>query len=494
MRLKVNRGALVASAVIVVLALGAYVGALHYPMAFDDPELAREVFAGLGSAPDLRPRWLSSASFWWTTTIVGVDVPLLRLQNVLLHAAAAVALFLLCRELVVYARERDLIAAIAAGAFTVHPVAAYGVAYLAQRSTVMATLFSVLSLLAWLRGRTDASSRWLVASVVFYVMALLSKEHAVMLPAVAVLMSMAIRERVSGSTRQAMVVLGLMGAAALWTLWSLRSVVGVAYEPQLAIVMGAAGPAAEAAAAAPPAPAPASAPLHLASALSQAGLFFRYVLTWLLPLPALMSIDLRPPTVSTVGTLAGAIAFIAWGAYGLLQVAAPSGRRLLGLAMLTPWLLFFTEFAAVRVQEPLVLYRSYLWGIGFAIFVAGAAVPLGQRALVTVGVALAVAFSVGLRDRLATFESPLALWDDAVLKLASDRVPYADRPVLNRGVALMREGRREEALRDFDRALNINPANPVAFFNRAVLHAQAGRTEQARADLAQARRLQRGAL
>ena len=34
---------------------------------------------------------------------------------------------------------------------------------------------------------------------------------------------------------------------------------------------------------------------------------------------------------------------------------------LAGFALLSPWLLALTEFATVRAQEPLVLYRSYLW-------------------------------------------------------------------------------------------------------------------------------------
>src|SRR5262249_57732865 len=129
-----------------------------------------------------------------------------------------------------------------------------------------------------------------------------------------------------------------------------------------------------------------------------------------------------------------------------------------------------TEIAVARLQEPFVLYRSYLW-----MPLLFAALPallwrlprLSRHALV--GVAC-VALAGASIERLATFRSPLALWDDAVRKNADVQAPFVERSYLNRGQILYALGRREEALADFDRAISLNERFPDAWVARASVH------------------------
>lgn len=472
--------ALFAAAVAVSLVLLSYVGAYRFPLMFDDDGVFAHGVSAIG------PRWLSQATFEATQAIGGPTLQLLRLENVLLHAGVVIALFYFCRELV----GRWIPAVAAAAVFALHPVTVYGVAYLAQRSIVMATLFSVLALHAWLRGRTEADWRWLAASVACYALAVLSKEHTIMLPAVAFALGIAVKDRLRGTTRQLVVAMAAMAVVALWTLWALRSVVGAAYEPHAAGVAAQLLAAPEAAGIA----AASDAGAWPRSAITQALLFFRYVFTWLAPLPQLMSVDVRwdlAPSLSSAPEIAGAVMFLAWGLGGLWLLIGHGRRAIAGFGMLAPWLFFFTEFSAVRVAEPFVLYRSYLWGIGLAVLVAAFAAHLPRRSLILTTTALCLVLAAGMRERLETFSSPLALWDDAVRKLPAGQASFADRAIGNRGVALMRAGRLEEARRDLDRAVQINPRSPVAFYNRAMLLAFAGDVPRAQADLREAQRLQR---
>ncbi|MBI3448832.1 MAG: tetratricopeptide repeat protein [Acidobacteria bacterium] len=56
----------------------------------------------------------------------------------------------------------------------------------------------------------------------------------------------------------------------------------------------------------------------------------------------------------------------------------------------------------------------------------------------------------------------------------------------NRGAIASREGRREDALEDFDAALELYPDLEAAYYNRGLEHLKAGDLEEAKADLTKA--------
>src|SRR5262249_17274884 len=150
----------------------------------------------------------------------------------------------------------------------------------------------------------------------------------------------------------------------------------------------------------------------------------RYLLAWLVPWPGWMSADLRVPVPGELLAWPQAAGFVLWLAYPVcaaLLIRRGGRAGLAGLRMLAPWLLALTGIAGARVQGPFVLYRSYLW-----MPLLFAALPallwrlprLSRHA--PVGVAC-VALAGASIERLATFRSPLALWDDAVRKNADVR-------------------------------------------------------------------------
>src|SRR3989344_4265991 len=64
--------------------------------------------------------------------------------------------------------------------FALHPVAVYAVGYLIQRSILMAALFAVLACWAFVRGLQTQRVAWHAGALLSYLLAVLSKEHAVM--------------------------------------------------------------------------------------------------------------------------------------------------------------------------------------------------------------------------------------------------------------------------------------------------------------------------
>jgi len=467
-----------------------YAGSYRYPPVFDDKLLNPVELPGLVSyCLTLAHRCLSYTTFGLNYQATGMNLFWFHVGNVLCHGLVVLACFLFLDRLFESVRRQDpnhlegmapgrdrLLAFCGATLFAVHPISVYGVAYLTQRTIVLATLFSLLSLTAFLRvlAAEPGQWRWLCLSVLLYGAALLSKEHAVMLPAVALCIVVLLGKRLPGSGRArwiiaAVAIAAILAAAAL----RYKGLIGRVYEPyirELSALKEAGVITLD----------PANA--YAVSLVTQAGLFFKYVLLWAVPWPGWMSVDMREPFADAPPTwpfVLAMLAFVAWGCVAFALMLRRGTRGLLGFALIFPWLLFFTEFATARIQEPFVLYRSYLWMPGVA-----AALPLLTRRLsartIIVGCAsLVLVLSLAMRERLATFESNLSLWDDVVRKNTDTGRIFVDRGYGNRAVALLREDRLDEALRDLDTTLRLNPQSSHAWFIRGTVSSRRGESEKA---------------
>ena len=297
-----------------------------------------------------------------------------------------------------------------------------------------------------------------------------------MLPAVALAIAVLLGKRVPGSRLEWAAIMGAVAGAGALTTIRVEQVIGSAYEyyTRELSAFGDAGTAARD---------PLTA--YLGSIVTQASLFFKYLLLWLVPYPGWMSVDLRQSIAS--GPFAwphvlGAPAFLAYGAAAAFLVLRRGTLGLLGFGMLFPWLLYFTEFVTLRIQEPFVLYRSYLWMAGLPAILPYLASRLSARQVVAGCVALTLVFGVAMRERLATFSSELALWDDVVRKNTDLSLAFVDRGYDNRAVALLRAGQLDEALRDVEVALKFNPKSSHGYVNRATVFARMGERAKALAD------------
>jgi tetratricopeptide (TPR) repeat protein len=310
----------------------------------------------------------------------------------------------------------------------------------------MATLFSLLALYVYMRGLVEERSRWLWGSVFLYFMAVFSKEHAVMLPAVMLALTLLLVQPSRLLWWRLSPIYAACSLVALYVALQKLGILGTVYEISAPEMLG------EVQAANP----------YPLSVLTQSFLFFKYCLLWLLPNPAWMSVDMRESFAQAVFSLY-LFALMAFVAYGVLAVwlLLKRGRiGLLGFAMLFPWLLFATEFSTVRIQESFVLYRSYLWMAG-----AFAALPfllayLRVRGLFVGMLACAIVLAMLAVNRLTTFANPYMLWDDAeILVRDKQDLPGVARIYYNRGRSLVDLHQYQDALADYRRALALNPGD-----------------------------------
>lgn len=453
---------------------------LQNPLVFDDKSLfATSVLTDALAPSLLDSRWVSYISLAWTRELFGSGLIAFRLGNLMLHAVNAVLLFLFLRRLF----QLSLPAALAAPQrygwlaflsgllFALHPVAVYAAAYLVQRSMLMATLFCLLMWFAYAEGLTRNKQSLLLVSALFYYLAVFSKELSVMAPAVALGLTWLLRKPTRALFKTIAPVYVLYAAIALLAILNALNVIGTAYEPLAKEGLT-------------------NVPEHalILSAVNQSFLFFKYLLLWIVPYPGWMSVDMRvpfPESPFAFPQVLGPVAFVlvVVCAVLMLQRGSRAETRLASLALLAPALMFMTEFSAVRIQEPFVLYRSYLW---FGLLSAALPVLAQWVDAKKVAVSLAaagIAVVPASWNRLTTFSDPVLLWSDAATLVESNpSVRGTDRIYYNRGNALLTYGRTREAADDYSKAIEINPKSQESHANRAYIHYQNGRYRDALAD------------
>lgn len=161
---------------------------------------AADGFSVSHTTPYYRPLFLLQLSLEYT--LLGPKPLLNHAVNLIIHFANAATIFLLARRLNAAAGAGALVAGLL---FAVHPAITEGVSYLLGRGDLLCALFMANSVLAWLRYRQDGRTVWLAAAMTLQSMALLTKEMAITLPVIFLLLELSRRN----SRRLALILLPL---------------------------------------------------------------------------------------------------------------------------------------------------------------------------------------------------------------------------------------------------------------------------------------------
>jgi protein O-mannosyl-transferase len=496
---KTSTSTLAFFALLIVATLAVYLPGLGNGLVFDDNRLTDgTIFGTYGSLLELRPRMLSYGSFVWVQAVFGDDWWKQRLVNVVLHLGVAGGLYALFRELLRSTRFSDtpepqpdpsVVPALRIGValFALNPVAVYAVAYLVQRSIVMATLFTVLACAAFMRWLLTRRHGWLALALLSYLLAVMSKEQSFLAAALSVPLYVFVTrppwKRTLGVVGAAFALV-LIAAGLLFSVYG--SILGVAFDTSAqlyarqleAVSPGTAGR------------------LYPLSIINEAALFFYYGFLWFVPNVLWMSIDLRPAFPLSIGSfphIVGALGFIAVliGA-GWLVLRRSDALGFAALCVLFPALLYFTEFATVWVQDPMVLYRSYLWALALPGLIALPLIGLSPRVIYPVGVVLAVLFAGLAFERAQTFKNDFTVWSDAAQKIDLKAGPNAVgrwRPFINRGAYYLEREMADYAFSDFERADALGETQGSARFNMGVSQQLLKKHDDALASFAKAEAL-----
>lgn len=493
MRVKIPRH-LIGVGLIVALASALYLPFASNPPIFDDIALfSGEKFFYYATHPfGLEPRVPPYFTFAIAQVLSG-RMEVHRILSLVFHLACALALYKLIYDLLRSAPRPDrpgsatlaqsdaaVWAFIGAAVFAVHPVAVYGAGYLVQRTVVLATLFSLLSLILFVRGLARRRHADAISAALMFSIAVLCKEHSVLLPAVAVLAVPLLTSDRRFSVRYAVLYLSACAPVAIFVVLLRKGLIGKAYEPEFGSVTaqigGAFGDQIS------------NFPWSI-SAVTQAGLFFKYLSLWLWPDTQAMSVDLRVDFLETwsPGWIALKIsAFAAFGVLGFLFLRRRGRMGLVGLGMLYTWVLFLVEFSATRIQEPFVLYRSYLWAPGILLALVALLNGVPRRAALAAFAFACAALLYQAHDRLVTFSSPLALWKDAIAKFPDKPLPWGSRILFNLARAYAYDGQLDKAEEIVERCLAQYPDTYDCYFARGAIYLQTEEFDLAQTYLARA--------
>jgi len=475
-----------------------YVPGLGNELVYDDGYLADGSLFQDYRALQLRVRFLSYGSFVWVQAILGDGWWKQRLVNIAIHAAVVWALWGLYREILRHVSaapnpddphapvpplSESWALPFAIGFFALNPVAVYAVGYLIQRSILLATFFVVVAFWSLARATTGGKA-WLYAvSLAAYAAATLAKEHAVLAPLAAIPLYVVVarpdRKRLALAVGASAAVIAV-AASLLWLRYG--EVIGKPFDETSQVYLAQLSQL-------DPNAAKHAYPL---SVVNEAYLFFKYGALWLVPYAGWMSINLRPPfPVSwiTFPQLLGLFAYAGVVIGGAWLVARfRDWRALVGLSLLMPALLFASEFATVWVQDPYVLYRSYLWAIGIPGIVFFLVHGPSARVLSIVAIVVACLLIWQAQDRIFSMATAERAWSDAIAKLPDDpRSVGRWFPYVNRGAVHAERNEVVLAMRDFDASSRLADGGMGAM-NRGSLLSAAGKQAEALAAFDEAER------
>ena len=405
---------------------------------------ARDALAGEQTIEYYRPLWI---------LMLGVQRALFDLRpfgyhltSLILHVAASVAVLALARELL----EEEWPALFAALLFALHPIHVEAVAWVSSSNELLAGLFGVLFFLAYVRHRRHGGMLSAVLACVTLILALLSKETAIILPLLALLWeTLAAPGRVLGRMR-----------------WPFAlALVSVAYFLLRSHIVQ---------------PHPTLHPLAW-RIFTAPKVLMEYARMLLVPhgLRVFYSLDfVKRPFDS-----AFLVPFVALSSWFAAAIAVRRRVPILFLGMMWVMAASLPVAGIAVVLQPAMLADRYLYlpSVGVAL-AAGAVLVLAERALLTnqrkmlmAGLMIVLALAM-----FATGERSLVWHDDVVLmsRMTSD-APSAVTGYMNLGAALERLGRNDEASRAYRQAVRLSPADHMIHRNLGLTLGKLGVNEEA---------------
>ena len=375
-------------------------------------------------------------TFWLDNFLWSMEPRVMHLENVLLHCANSLLVFLLGRKLTGSGAGEPLWGVVLAALFfALHPVNVEAVGWIAGRSDPLLTLFVLSACWFWLRWLTRPRWRELVAALLLFSAALLTKETA--LAAGGVVALLALVWPGAATVRHRALALGLVAAPALLLVFFallIRS--GTSGLSRFISVGG----------------------LDLGKAsgdvLAACGFYFKKLVV---PVPLNFAITEVDPRYALLG---GAV---------LTAICLLSLRRRLTAVCFASALLVLLPAVLVAVRqvawtpfaERYLYLPSAFFAMGIASLTGGPLKPM-RVALMALLAPLLVFFAVVSLQRTLLWRDKTAFFEDAISKSPTFGSLYNEL-----GAVLLQQNRIDEAARAFAQADRLNQRESMRLLIKA---------------------------
>ncbi|MBF0556022.1 MAG: tetratricopeptide repeat protein [Nitrospirae bacterium] len=487
---------LIIAAVCVII----YSNSFKAPFMFDDYTniIEKNVIKDIGQdkdsysliSPKANRRFVGVLTFALNYKLNGMDVAGYHVFNLIVHILSALAVYWLV--MLIFRTPffetfdpflgRGLTAFFTALLFAVHPIQTSAVTYIVQRYTSLATLLCLVSVLAYVKSRLTGSVPMRYAlytvSIISAIAAMRTKEIAFTLPVIAVLLEF----------------LFLDGKLIKRILYLLPLLLTMLIIP-ISILANKSPEAANALTIA-------LNPKIIGSSLNLASITditrteylftqFRVIVTYLrlLFVPVWLNLDYDYPVfrnffkAEVVLSFLVVVSVFASAVYMLYKSLAPnrSAARLYSLGILWFFIALSVESSVIPIKDVINEYRVYYPSVGFFIAVIAVVVWMvekrGRPAKVYAISALSliiVLFSAMTMMRNEVWADRVKLWEDTARKS-----PNKARPHYNLGYDYIRQGRVDDAAREFQTAIKLKPDFADAYSNLGDIYAAQGRMDEA---------------
>lgn len=461
-------------ALLLLLTAAAYANTLSVPFYFDDyPNIIEAPWSkgwqyfspfqdDLGSVGQV---FLRRITGYFTLALnyrlAGADTTSYHVVNIAIHMASTLASFwlvLLTMRTPLLINRADpsraqWAAFIAAALFALHPVQTQAVTYIVQRFASMEGLFYISSLAFYLSSRLAGGHRaQFIASLVFALLAMTTKENAFTLPAVVALMELTF---FFSTLKESLKRAAPFAAAALLCVVTVILFLGSAQSL-----------------------------VRLDTPIARDEYFYtqlRVLVTYLrlLVLPINQVLIYDYPTYKSLFALPVLASLVLHLA--LVSGAVVAWRRGGPWCAAGFWVAWFyvtisIEAGLIPIRDVIFEHRLYVpslgaWGL---VSVAYASINKHRRAVTVALLCVLAIFMIATIKRNAVWQSPYTLWGDVVAK--SPNIAGAHYSL---ALAHQEQGRMDEALAHYARALALKPDYSDAANNIALIYQSMGQQPKA---------------
>ena len=452
-----------ASFIIVLAVVAVYGGTLHYPFVFDDSHaiVNNPYITSLGHIPEYFIRTAENAArihhsgyrpLWYLSLAVnyalgGLYTTGYHVFNIAVHIANSVLVFIIALALLDKRVDYPGMAALFAGLlFALHPLQTESVTYTSSRSASMAAFFYLSAFYVYLRSR-EGYRLTIAAVALLLILALLSKENAVSLPAVLLLYGLSFRR--GRQPYRPVVVTALV--VCVYTAFRFY-IAGL--NPGQTFPRG-----------------------LTTHWMTEAYVVPMYILRVFFPSSLNMDHYIIPVGSVSDPRFFVSVIFLFALAYALYRLFRYD--RLAGF--LAAW--FFITISPetmVPIADFMAERRTYLPIAGVTIlggYLAGrlgAGRPARARAVIGICTATLVFLGVATLSRNSAWSSEMSIWEDTVVKS-----PDSPRAYLGLGHIKLIQGDKPGAESAVRKALQLDPANADAVYNMGKIFAAEGRADEA---------------
>jgi tetratricopeptide (TPR) repeat protein len=435
-----------------------YANSLQGGFVFDDRQLVPQNSAvlnihSLRDALAVGSGWrqLLSLTYGLNFYFGGLNTFGYHLLNVALHTTNVLLVFGIVRGVT------DQFSAFAGAAvFAVHTFFSSAVSYIAGRSSVLCATFYFAAVLLFLRGIDEKRPRvrltFFALSGVAGLLAFQAKQEAITLPLFLAAAWWLRQKNPNWRVVAGLIAIPFLAALSMWR--ELTALYATVTGNQNLVSGG------------------------LENVLQPMEYFRTYlagVATYVLPrfvFPGALSADPQIKTQADWYSPGFLVAVVMLSGLVWLVLRMRQREPLLALGIAAILVSPLAAYAVFPIADVIFEHRAYIPGLGVALVGAWIFQRLAQRnknlSRAAAWVAVIVLLAMTVR-RNPVFASNVTLWEDAEKKS-----PEKPRPHLNLGQAYQNSGRKDDALREYEHALTLNPDLHVASTNIAAIYLDRG--------------------